>query len=345
MEAAMRHVGPERAKVGDREVLLADPSMRSLYALVRERLARAALPVLVQGETGTGKELVAQALHSWSERRARPFVALNCGAMPDTLIESELFGFEPGAFSGALHAKPGLVETADQGTLFLDEIGDLSLPAQAKVLRVLEEQRFRRLGATEERGVQIRIVAASHVQLERAVRERTFRRDLYYRLKGAFLHIPPLRRRPADLEVLAEHFLAEACRLAGRPPMKIAAGGRRALFAHRWPGNVRELSSALAFVAVTSDAAALEAEHVAAWVEGLREVESTIDIRVDEPAEFRPIHDEIAELERQRMSQALAAAEGNRTRAAQLIHMPLRTFSSKLKQYGLLDAEVGRSDE
>jgi DNA-binding NtrC family response regulator len=321
-----------------RRVIVADPAMSRLYDLL-ERLAATDLPVLVLGETGSGKDLAAAALHARSRRAEKPFLALNCAAIPEQLIESELFGHEKGAFSGAVTSKPGLMESAHGGTMFLDEIGDLPAAAQAKLLRVLETKRLRRLGDVRERDADVRIVAATHRDLQEDVDAGRFRRDLFFRLKGATVWIPPLRDRKAELPILAQVFLTEACARAGRAPMVISPGAMESLAYHPWPGNVRELQTLMEYVAAVVKGPTLEPWHLAQWIAGATPAEAeeppTLTTPSDARAPFRPIRDEIRDLERSRMVAALEATEGNRKRAAELIGMPLRTFVTKLRVYGL----------
>ncbi len=323
-------------EVGNQRILVTDPRMRKVYTLLRNRLAASNVPVLIQGETGTGKELVASAVHHWSTRSEGPFLAINCAALPDNLIESELFGHEKGAFTGADSARRGLFAEADRGTLFLDELSELSLSAQAKLLRVLESKRVRPLGQYRELEVDVRLVAATHRNLSRAVSLGTFRRDLFFRLKGACVVLPPLRRRPVELLELAERFLEQAGFRQG-----LAPEAERMLQTYAWPGNVRELKSAMEYLALVSDGP-IDARSVDDWIHSSSDAAATgsLDLLYAEGsahsrASFRPLSEEIAELERSRIEQALEAAQGNRTRASELIGMPLRTFSNKLKQYGL----------
>lgn len=231
--------------------LLGDSTaMRSLKA----RAARAAVveaPLLILGETGTGKELIAHACHRASPRRDKPFLALNCAAVPESLAESELFGYAPGAFTGAQRGgKPGLLELADGGTVFLDEIGEMSPYLQAKLLRFLNDGSFRRVGAEQERTVDVRVISATHRPLERMVAEQTFREDLFYRLNVLTLEVPPLRERADDIPLLARHFIARACSQTGRDTMRLSAAAARALSASQWPGNVRQLENVI-FRAIT----------------------------------------------------------------------------------------------
>jgi transcriptional regulator with GAF, ATPase, and Fis domain len=218
-------------------------AMRQVFAAI-VRLAPTDLTVLVLGETGTGKELVARSLHRRSRRQAGAFVPLNCAALPASLLESELFGFERGSFTGAVAAHPGHIERADGGTLFLDEIGELPLGAQAKLLRVLQDHRVQRLGATRDRRVDVRVVAATHQDLSSMVQAGAFRRDLYHRLNEVQLVLPPLCDRGTDLDLLADLYLARLGRDLGRD-LGLAPAARDALRAHDWPGNVRELENVL----------------------------------------------------------------------------------------------------
>ena len=225
--------------------------MRELFTKI-ERVAEAELPVVIAGESGTGKELVARALHHRSRRKDQPFVALNCGAIPSNLFESELFGYRRGAFTGAERDRPGLLEVAGQGTLFLDEVGDMDAEMQVKLLRVLQEGRFRRLGDAEERQHHCRVIAASHKHLPDLVARGLFREDLFYRLHVIALELPPLRRRRDDIPLLAEHVLAKLEQEQGISSV-IEAGAMRALVEYAWPGNVRELENELARAALISE--------------------------------------------------------------------------------------------
>lgn len=332
-----------RRVVAGRDIVVADPAVEQLYAFMRDRVSRVRLPVLLRGESGTGKEIFARYLHEVSSRAEGPFVAINCAALPEHLVESELFGFAPGAFSGADRDKPGLFEAAHGGTLFLDEVAELAPDVQAKLLRVLDDRNVRRLGETVERHVDVRIVAATYRNLERAVRRRRFRRDLYFRFKGIVVHIPPLRERPLELEALARDFVRQHARDAELPAPLWAPCAIEALFEHRWPGNVRELKAACGhLVTMVDEGQPILAEHLRAWTMGLPDPGSTTDLQTTdiptppEAGAFKPIGEEIAELERTRMKEALQAAKGNRTLAAQLISMPQRTFTAKLRTHGLV---------
>ncbi len=220
------------------------PAMQEVFGRVR-KAAPTDATVLIRGESGTGKELVARALHDLSARRDAPVVAVNCAAIPENLIESELFGHEKGAFTGAVAMHQGLVEAADGGTLFLDEIGELPSAAQARLLRVLQEGEIRRVGSPHARKVNVRLIAATHRNLQQRVSAGQFRADLYFRLHVMEIHLPPLRERGEDIEALALFLLDKACRRLNRPPVRFASGALAAIHAHSWPGNVRELENAI----------------------------------------------------------------------------------------------------
>jgi transcriptional regulator with PAS, ATPase and Fis domain len=288
-----------------------------LAALARLKIAAAsALPVLVLGETGTGKELAARTLHAGSPCADGPFVAVNCGALPDALIESELFGAARGAFTGALAARAGLVEAAERGTLFLDEIGDASPWLQMKLLRLLDCGEFRRVGETRTRRAQVRIVAATHRDLAARGAEGRFRADLWYRLAAVEVTLPPLRARGGDVLSLARAFLSH-----GRPGAWLAPDARAVIRAHDWPGNVRELAQAMAHAALFAgaggrvDASALPARA-----------------RPQPLARARGLAGELDALERARIEQALQDAGGNRARAARWLGLSRQGLWRKLKR-------------
>ena len=236
--------------------------MRAVYELIRQA-APAEVPVLVQGESGTGKELVARAIYAESPRSAGPFVAINCGALPEGLLESELFGHVKGAFTGAVRDKRGRFELAHEGVLFLDEIGELSLPMQVKLLRVLQEMRFERVGGEQPIDVDVRILSATNRDLREEVRRGSFREDLFFRLCVVPIELPPLRQRGTDLFLIADFFLSKLSEESGRPqPPALSESAARALLDHDWPGNVRELVNALQFALVKTNGGVIEPEHL-----------------------------------------------------------------------------------
>jgi DNA-binding NtrC family response regulator len=316
-------------------IVVADPAMKRLYALV-DRLARSDLPVLIVGGSGVGKELVASALHAWSPRREARMIAINCAAIPEALLESELFGHERGAFSGAAGTKIGLLEAASGGTIFLDEIGDCPPAQQAKLLRVLETKRLTRLGAVTEREVDVRVVAATNRSLEDDVKSGRFRGDLYFRLRAAAVVVPPLCDRPLDVQVLARAFLAAACERLARPApaLTISPAAMHRLALHPWPGNLRELKNAAEYLAATVDGSTVEPRHLPEEIARSAPPWATTARRADPTAtpRFRSLYEEIDELTRTRMLEALAASAGARARAAELIGLPLRTFVTKMKE-------------
>lgn len=339
--AAEQNFSPMVVELGSSTALLADPAMIRLYELLR-RLARSTIPVLITGETGTGKEYAAMAVHHFSPRSALPLVSINCAAIPENLLESELFGHVRGAFSGAISDKPGRLESASGGTIFLDEVGELPLSAQAKLLRVLETGMVSPVGSVRERKLDCRIVAATNRDLEACSRAGRFREDLYFRLAAATVTLPPLRERSAEIPLLAQRFLDEACRRLGHAPLKLAESTRLLLLRYLFPGNVRELRNLVDYCAATVSEPLVQPCHLPARFtlslsdpKGKAATLAPATLSTSESAAFRNIADEVAELERRRMREALVATRNNQKRAAQLIGMPLRTFVAKLKQYGL----------
>jgi two-component system, NtrC family, response regulator AtoC len=310
--------------------LVAPPEMlgdSQAWREVRRGLARVAesgLPVLLLGETGTGKELVARSLHALSPRRRAGFVAHNCGATPDSLIESELFGHSRGAFTGAVADREGLFEAAHQGTLFLDEIGDASALLQMKLLRVLQEGEARRVGEVKLRRLDVRVVSATHRSLADGVERGGFRADLYYRLNAVRLRLPPLRERGDDTLLLAAAFLRRAAADFGLPPPALDPALAAHLMRYAWPGNVRELANACAYavkVAGARDRVALE--H---WPE--------IPLLPGTPAE-RGLHAETRALEQRRLREALELTHGNKSQAARSLGLSRQGLIKKLRRYGL----------
>lgn len=308
------------------DILTVEPAMRSLVEQVR-RVADSGANVLLLGESGTGKELFAQALHHSSRRAKGPFIAVNCGAIPRDLIEAELFGYEEGAFSGARRkGKPGKFELATGGTIFLDEVGELPLESQAKLLRVIEERTVERLGGTGPVKLDFRLVAATHRDLAGLADQGKFRADLYYRIHEIPFEIPPLRARPADIPLLAAHFLTEVCRAEKLPPRTLSPEALEAFSRYRWPGNVRELRSLMRRLAWQVREATIEARHLPpAFGKG----EATAK------TEGAPLKEEVAKTARAAIVAALEASGGNKAKAAKALGIHRTDLYRKLKKLGL----------
>jgi two-component system response regulator AtoC len=325
------------------------PAMRQAYAIL-QRAAQSTATVLVRGESGTGKELVARAIHDASPRTSQPFVKIDCTAFPETLLDSELFGYERGAFTGAVTRKPGRVELADKGTLFLDEIGELSLPLQAKLLRLLQERKFERLGGTKTLDVDVRFVAATHRDLENMVERKVFRLDLFYRLNVVPLWLPPLRARREDIEILATHFCAASARANGKGEVRIDPSALRFLRSQRWPGNVRQLQNFVERLVVLAPGPVIREEDVksellqATFKTQTGMVEAYEKTELAEPPAATPaaaepvrtLSDEMRTAEKNALERALRHCGGNRSQAARVLGVSRSTLYAKLEEHGLL---------
>ena len=326
---------PHRLELGDLRIWLAEPAMMNMFDLLA-RMAAGSLPILVHGETGVGKEIAVRAIHDFSPRRHRPLVSINCAAIPEGLAESELFGHEKGAFSGADAAKPGLFETAADGTVFLDEVGELPLASQARLLRALDTQRITRVGGVVERPVDVRVVAATNRDLEAEISTGRFRKDLYYRLSGAVITVPPLRDRPRDLPHIARELLAIARARLGRGEARLSELAMHRLIEHGWPGNVRELKNAMEYAASVASADEIDVRHLPPSLRRSLPDPPPAPSDIPHPVpQFRPLAEEIRALEELRMRQALASTNNVQTAAAALLQMPRRTFVAKMKLYNL----------
>jgi DNA-binding NtrC family response regulator len=325
--------GAGAAEVEPDGAVVQDAAMKALYDLAR-RAAASDINVLVLGETGVGKDVLARAIHRASPRAAGPFLSLNCAAFTETLLESELFGHERGAFTGAVAPKPGLFESADGGTVFLDEVGELPLTMQPKLLRVLETREVTRVGALKPRSVDVRFVAATNRDLEVEVEKGAFRRDLYFRLNALSLSIPPLRARTGEIVPLATRFIAESCRRLGRTPPGISPEAVDLLERYVWPGNIRELRNFVDRALVLCGGSQIRTEHLP--VERMQvvipRVPAPVPLAAPAAAEAEAAEDPG---ERQRILDALATCAGNQTRAARLIGMSRRTFLRRLERYGI----------
>ncbi|MDJ0866703.1 MAG: sigma-54 dependent transcriptional regulator [Myxococcota bacterium] len=309
-------------------------AMRAIYYTI-ERVAEARSNVLVTGESGTGKELVAEAIHQLGARREHPFVVVNCAAIPETLMESELFGHEKGAFTDARERHVGRFEHANGGTLFLDEIGELPTNVQAKLLRALQQRSIDRLGSSQPIPVDVRVIAATNRDLEREVAEGRFRRDLYYRIHVVPIALPPLRERREDIPLLAETFLARARAEAGRGPRRFELGAMTALLHHRWPGNVRELENAVERAVTLCDGDEVTVEDLP---EEIREADRVEALRTELSEGRVGLEEASARFEGQMIREALERAGGNQTRAAERLQITRRVLKLKMDRYGIADA-------
>jgi transcriptional regulator with PAS, ATPase and Fis domain len=301
--------------------------MRQVYEVV-DQVAGTDATVLLQGESGTGKELIARAIHHRSGRRDQPFVAINCGALPETLLESELFGYEKGAFTGAMAAKQGRIELAHGGTLFLDEVGEMSPKTQVDFIRVLQEKEFRRLGGTKLIRVDIRVIAASNRDLEARVRAGQFREDLYYRLNVVPIFLPPLRERREDIPLLAETFLDEFSQVHRRPQKRISREALRLLVSYDWPGNVRELRNVMERLIVTVQDDPIHPAHLPAGVQFKDTTSKAVTLPLGRP---------LREVELEVIRRTLQEITSHREKAAALLGISPRALHYKLKRYGLLE--------
>jgi DNA-binding NtrC family response regulator len=313
-----------------------DPSLKRV-SVALQRAATTDATVLLQGESGTGKELFARTLHALSPRNDGPFVAINCAAIPENLLETELFGYEKGAFTGANARKPGRFEVAHRGTLFLDEIGELPLALQAKILRALEERRFERVGGTVSLQVDVRIVAATNRNLKTAVASRHFREDLFFRLSVFPIDIPPLRDRKGDVEILARHFIDRYCRDLKKKPIGLTAQALDELRAYAWPGNVRELQNCIERAVILAEGDAILPRHLNLSFVALAAAPPPSPWeQIDLSGTLADVNRRVtAEAERRKITQALRDAGNNKPRAADVLQVSYKTLLMKLKDYGI----------
>jgi transcriptional regulator with PAS, ATPase and Fis domain len=313
-----------------------------------ELVADSTLPILLLGETGVGKGRMAETIHARSSRASKPFVRLNCAAVPEALLESELFGHERGAFTGAVQSKPGLLESADGGTAFLDEIGEMPRATQAKLLHVLEHGEVMRVGAVKPRAIDVRFIAATNRELESQVASGQFRRDLYFRLAGVPVLIPPLRDRPVEVIALAEKFVAEECARAKRAVPVLAPDARERLATHTWPGNIRELRNVMSRAALIANGPVIRADHLmldavpfSAPVSAPSHAAPTmipppppLPSAVPPPQSARSLEDEVKETERRKIAEALERFGGHQGKAAEHLGISRRTLTNKLNELG-----------
>ena len=310
------------------------PKMIDLRKFI-ETVAPTDSTVLILGESGTGKELVAGSIHHLSARAEKNYIRLNCAAIPENLLESELFGHEKGAFTGALRTKTGRVEEADGGTIFLDEIGDMSRPLQAKLLRFLEDGSFTRVGGNEEKRVHVRIIAATNRDIVQAIKENDFREDLYHRLNVMQFRPPPLRDRGRDVVTLAEHFLVQNCQKLGRAPLKLSTAAEQKLLAHQWPGNVRELRNVLERAAIIEQTDEVQPESLPDF-ELETQLRSSSDSSPEAEVDFQlGFAEAVASFERKMIQKALEQNQYNVNRSAEQLKMTRHSLRYRMQQLGL----------
>ena len=325
LRAQLQNLRDESGLIGNHS------SVRAVKELVRQ-VAPTSANVLILGESGTGKELVANSIHALSERKGGPYIKLNCAALPETLLESELFGYERGAFTGAAQRKEGRFRLAHRGTLFLDEIGDMPLVLQPKILRVLQEGEFERVGGTETLKADVRIVASTNRDLERAVAERAFREDLYYRLNVIRIHLPPLRERRSDVPLLAEHFLQRYASKNSRPVRGFSREAVELLSNYDWPGNVRELENTVERAVVLSRGEILTPEDLPPGVARAQVPAAEAPLPSEAPVLTIPVGTPLAEVERRVIIETLRRAGGDKSEAARQLGIATRTIYRKLGQ-------------
>ncbi len=326
---------PEDPSPLGNDVIVSDPQMRRVYELIR-KVADHQITVLVNGETGVGKEIIAAAIHHAGSRRAGPFVKLNCASVPESLLESSLFGHEKGAFTGADRRTSGYFEAAHGGTLFLDEIGEISIGTQAKLLRVLEERKITRVGGTDEIAVDVRVLCATNRDLEADCRRGTFRSDLFFRISAFTILIPPLRDRPSETMLLAEHFIAQVSR--GRSPPRLSEAAADAIRRYTWPGNARELRNAIERAVVVHSGRVIELEDLP---DRVRDIPAAVD-QVGSPLDGNFGRDQYAELERQAIVDALESSGGSQTIAAKKLGLTRRALIYRMEKHGLKPPPASR---
>ncbi|MGQ9631757.1 MAG: sigma 54-interacting transcriptional regulator [bacterium] len=300
------------------EIVGESEETESLRAIVRKVAASSAQTILIQGETGTGKNVLAEAIHRASERRGKPFTRIDCTSLAQSIVESELFGYEKGAFTDAKSRHKGLFEVSDGGTVLLDEIGDVPLPLQAKLLEILENRTIRRLGGTRSIRVDIRVIATTNQDLVEAVEEGRFRRDLYHRLRIVPIYIPPLRERREDILPLARHFLDTTSKRLGRPPKSLSPAAEKLLLRYEWPGNVRELRNVLEEICLLEEDTTILPQHLPPEIR---------ETPPEPPKRFLPL----AEMERRYVLEVLEATGGNKTKAAEILGISRATLYKRLK--------------
>jgi Nif-specific regulatory protein len=322
----------ERYRVGN--IIGNSSRMRQVFEMI-QRVAKSNATILIRGESGTGKELVANAIHYNSHRSSKPFIKVNLAALPETLVESELFGHEKGAFTGALQRKQGRFELAQGGTIFLDEIGDLPPSVQLKLLRVIQEREFNRLGGAATLKTDVRLIAATHRDLEKLVAEGSFREDLYYRLNVFPIYLPPLRERKTDITLLAEHFLEKYARQNNQPTPHLSQSAMDLLMHYSWPGNVRELENVLERALLVCDGDIILSSHLPSSLQSRWNAGAAQEGSGNGGSERRSLAAQVESLEREVITEALIATRGNQSAAAEYLDTSLRILGYKIKRYSL----------
>lgn len=333
LKKEVAHLRSEQSKkFGLSNIIGGSRHMASVLGMVDKVAKSDAGTILIQGESGTGKELIAKAIHYESARAEKPFMAINCAAVPATLLESELMGHERGAFTDAKSQKKGLFEMADGGTVFLDEIGDMDPAMQAKLLRILEERSFRRVGGTKEIPVDIRIISATNQDLLALIEEKMFRKDLYYRIQVIPIYLPPLRERPDDILVLAEHFIQQFNKEFSKTVKSVSKMAGKFLVEYEWPGNVRELKNVIERAVILENEETLLLEHLPQEIVAKTSGASTGSVTFRLPPEGLDIED----VERELIRQSLEMAEGNQSKAARNLNLGIDAFRYRMKKFGFL---------
>ena len=331
-------------EAGRFQIIGRSPEMSAIYGII-EKVADTPSTVLITGESGTGKELVARALHEHGRRRDQPFIKVNCAAIPPDLIESELFGYEKGAFTGAVTSKPGRFELADGGTLFLDEIGEIPVSMQVKLLRAIQEQEFERVGGIKTLRVDVRLITATNRSLKDEISQGRFREDLYYRLNVVHVELPPLRARTSDIPLLLEHFVVRLGERLGRKVLGFSDEARQALLAYDWPGNIRELENVVERCMLFCDGERIELEHLPPETRAVGESGRISTERAVAEADAAPpdaglkdvVKEATARLEKELIQRALERTGGNVTHAAKLLKISRKSLQVKMKEHGLRD--------
>lgn len=323
-----------RTDNSSRRIIGESPAIKSLLSM-SDKIAPTRVSVLIQGESGTGKELLASRMHRMSDRSDKPFVTINCGALQENLLESELFGHEKGAFTGAVSQKQGLAETADGGTLFLDEIGEMSMAIQAKLLRFLQEGELYRVGGKAPVKVNVRIISATNRDLEQEVKAGRFREDLFYRLNTITLHVPPLRKHPEDIDVLVQYFLRNSHSAHGRS-LEVETRALDAMKAYKWPGNIRELENTMERLLILTEANTIRLEDLPFNIQ-MAEKQTEEESSSSAAPRANLTNMTLEEMEKNHILQMLAFQQGNKTKTAKALGITIKTLYNKLHRYGLLE--------